>query len=496
MSVRVRFAPSPTGPLHIGAMRTALFNYLFAKKNNGKIILRIEDTDSSRCVENAQNYIQNSFKWCGISFDESPEKGGKYAPYIQSQRKEIYQYYLNKLLTTDSVYFAFDYPDEIATFKKKYKSNEGGMWSYNQQTRKKLRNSLTLSTQETKSLIEKQVPYVIRFKTPENRKLILKDLIRGTFSVETQNLDDKILIKTDGTPTYHFANVVDDFTMKISHVIRGEEWLPSLPLHVLLYEALGFDLPIFAHLPLILNPKGSGKLSKRDGDQLGFAIFPLEWIDNQTKSKSIGYKEEGYFPEAFLNMLVLLGWTPNNNQEILSLDDMIKQFELEKVHSSGAHFNIEKNKWINRQYLLKKSDEELLNLYHNYLHSIKVCPTGKDLKIIQVLKERIQFVKEIHHEGAFFYQKPKIIDEKSYEKIWNEDTQKTLQKVFDSINALDWSASSIQSYIENFSKKHSISIKKILSPIRLKLVGTLRGPAVPVIMEILGKKECLERIFN
>lgn len=497
MSIRVRFAPSPTGPLHIGSVRTALFNYLFAKKYKGKFILRIEDTDSYRFIQESQNYIQNVFKWCGISFDESPEKGGYFAPYIQSERQKIYQYHLDKLLKTNSVYFAFDTFNEIQKFKKKYESKKGKIFSYNYETRKKLRNSLTLSNKEVETLLNNNVPYVIRFKIPENKTVILHDIIRGKFSVETKNLDDKVLIKNDGTPTYHFANVVDDFTMEISHVIRGEEWLSSFPLHILLYQAFGYKIPIFAHLPLILKPigHGNGKLSKRDAYQLKYPIYPLKWIDNYTKNVLISYKELGYFPEAFLNILALLGWTPPNKQEILSLSEMINQFELSKVHKNGAHFNIEKNQWINREYLLKKSDKELLNLYRNYLTSIKVAFSEKDLKIIQILKKHVYSINEIYRQGIFFYQKPVIINEKLYNKIWKKNTSKILKKLFDYISSEEWNDLNIENSIKNFSQQYSISFTEILPAIRLKLVGNLKGPKLSIIMEILGKKECLERIF-
>lgn len=496
MNIRVRFAPSPTGPLHIGGVRTALFNYLFAKKNQGKIILRIEDTDSKRVIQNSKQYIQNTFKWCGLEFDESPEKGGPYAPYIQSQRTHIYQKYLKILLNNNSVYFAFDTPQELNNIKQQYIS-KGEIFSYNYITRKKLKNSLTLNKKETENLIKNHTPYVIRFKTPENKDIIIHDVIRNEIHINTNNIDDKILIKTNGNPTYHFANVVDDFTMKISHVIRGEEWLPSLPLHILLYQKFKWTPPIFAHLPLILNPDGSGKLSKRNYQQNTFPIFPLKWQDKNNKSY-LSYEEEGYFPEALLNILVLLGWNPSSkNQEILSLNEMIKQFKLEKIHHNGVQINIEKNKWINRQYLLKKNEKTLLIDYQKYLKSIGKIPSEKDNQIIKILKNRVSFIKDIYHEGLFFYQKPYAVNEKLYNKIWDKNTTEILKQVINFIIIeSNWKAENIKKQIENFAKSHNIKINKIFSPMRLKLVGEMKGPEIPIIMEILGKKESISRILN
>lgn len=495
MSIRVRFAPSPTGPLHIGGVRTALFNYLFAKKHQGKIILRIEDTDSNRIIKNSKKYIEETFKWCGIDFDESPEKGGPYAPYIQSQRKHIYQKYLQILIKNHSVYFAFDTPQELRNIKKIYIS-KGEIFSYNYNTRKKLKNSLTLTEKETETLIKNHVPYVIRFKTPENKNVISHDIIRNNIYIKTNNLDDKILIKMDGNPTYHFANVVDDFTMKISHVIRGEEWLPSLPLHILLYQAFKWELPIFAHLPLILNPEGSGKLSKRNYQNHQIPIFPLKWENNNNKT-FISYKEEGYLPEAFLNILALLGWTPHSkNKEIFSLDEMIEEFELEQIHNHGVHINLKKNRWINRQHLLKQNEQILLMYYQKYLKSIGEHPSKKDSQIIQILKYRVNFIKEIYHEGIFFYHKPNSIDQKLYKKIWKDNTTQILKNITSIIDESEWNASIIKKKIEDFSKLNNIQINQIFTPVRLKLVGKMKGPEIPIIMEILGKKECLERIFD
>lgn len=497
MSIRVRFAPSPTGPLHIGGVRTALFNYLFAKQNKGKIILRIEDTDTNRIVKNSKKYIEETFKWCGLNFDESPEKGGPYAPYIQSQRKNIYQKYLKILLESNAVYLAFDTPNEIENIKKKYIS-QGKFFSYNYKTRENFRNSLTLKKKEIEQLIKHHIPYVVRFKMPVNKEIIINDIIRNNISIQTNNIDDKILIKMDGNPTYHFANVVDDFTMKISHVIRGEEWLSSLPLHILLYKAFKWNPPIFAHLPLILNPEGDGKLSKRNYHKIKCPIFPLKWKEENNNQSFISYQEEGYFPQAFLNILVLLGWSPNSkNQEIISLDEMIQQFKLNNVHTNGSHINIDKNKWINRQYLLKINSKKLLKYYQEYLKSIGEYPSEKDEKIIKIFKTRVNFIKEIYYQGIFFYHKPKYIDQTLYNQIWKNDTKKILKNIIKSIiNPSEWNALTIKKKIETFSKKQNIQINKIFSPLRLKLVGKMQGPEIPIIMEILGKEECMLRIFS
>ncbi|MCB9203266.1 MAG: glutamate--tRNA ligase [Flavobacteriales bacterium] len=491
--VRVRFAPSPTGPLHIGGVRTALYNYLFAKKNNGKFILRIEDTDSSRFVEGAQQYIEESFQWCGISFDESPKLGGEYGSYIQSERTELYNKYIQNLLDTGNAYYAFDTPEELDELRKEYEK-ENRFFSYNSQERKKLKNSLNLNQEQVSKLLEEQVPYVIRFKIPENRNLVLNDIIRGTFSVDTNTLDDKVLMKADGIPTYHFANVVDDYLMKISHVIRGEEWLPSLPLHTLLYESFGWESPTFAHLPLILKPIGNGKLSKRDGDKFGFPVFPFEWKDEKTGEISQGYREQGYFADAFLNMLALLGWTPSEDKEILTLEQMIQEFDLEKVHKSGAHFNIEKTKWINKEYLQKKSTDELLKIYQKYLKNISVDTSNADRQIVEILKERVHFVHEIYQEGFFFYEQPKTLEEKSYKKVWKEDTAEIISEFLLALDNVEWNQNDIKNAITEYSKQKEIGLGRIMAPLRLLLVGEMKGPDVPVIMEILGKNEVIARI--
>ncbi|MDO5616377.1 MAG: glutamate--tRNA ligase, partial [Cruoricaptor ignavus] len=342
--VRVRFAPSPTGPLHLGGARTALYDYLFAKNQGGDFVLRIEDTDTERYVEGAEEYILNALEWCGITPDESPKHGGKYGPYRQSERRDIYDKYTAQILKTDYAYIAFDTPEELDEIRKEYEAR-GEVFAYNSFTRQRLKNSTALSETEVKKLLDENTPYVVRFKMPLDRVLSLDDIIRGRFSINTNTLDDKVLVKNDGMPTYHFANIIDDHEMEISHVIRGEEWLPSMALHILLYEAMGWEAPQFAHLSLILKPEGKGKLSKRDGDKFGFPVFPLNFTDPVTGAVSKGYKEEGYLPEAFINFLALLGWSPADDKEILSLDEMVQEFNLNKVHKAGARFSKEKAEW-------------------------------------------------------------------------------------------------------------------------------------------------------
>ena len=362
--IRVRFAPSPTGALHLGGMRTALYDYLFAKSKDGDFVLRIEDTDTARFVEGAEEYIMEALEWCGIIPDESPKKGGPYGPYRQSERRDIYDKYTEQILKTDYAYIAFDTPEELDAVRNEFEAR-GEVFAYNYQTRERLRNSISLSKEEVQQLINDKVPYVVRFKMPFDRVLNLEDIIRGKFSVNTNTLDDKVLVKNDGMPTYHFANIIDDHEMKISHVIRGEEWLPSMGLHILLYEAMGWEAPEFAHLSLILKPEGKGKLSKRDGAKFGFPVFPLDFHDKTSNEIFKGYREEGYFPEALINFLALLGWSPTEDKEILSLDEMIKEFDLHKVHKAGARFSKEKAEWFNHQYLQKKNNSELISLLKN-----------------------------------------------------------------------------------------------------------------------------------
>lgn len=494
--VRVRFAPSPTGPLHLGGVRTALYDYLFAKNKGGDFVLRIEDTDTTRYVEGAEDYIMEALEWCGIIPDESPKHGGPYAPYRQSERRAIYNQYTEQILKTDYAYIAFDTPEELETIRKEYET-KGEVFAYNNYTRNRLRNSLTLPEEEVKKLLAENTPYVVRFKMPVDRILTLEDIIRGTFSVNTDTLDDKVLVKNDGMPTYHFANIIDDHEMKISHVIRGEEWLPSLGLHILLYEAMGWEAPQFAHLSLILKPEGKGKLSKRDGDKFGFPVFPLNFTDPATGSVSKGYREEGYFPEAFINFLTLLGWSPSEDKEILSLEEMIQEFDLYKVHKAGARFSKEKAEWFNQQYLQKKTNEELLPLLKD-LSEVQAANLSDEtlLTIISLMKERATFVKDIYDNGTFFFEAPKSYDEKALKKAWNADTAQHLSALCDVLEQTDFTADTLKNAIHTFAESQSLGMGKVMMPLRLTLVGELKGPDVPDILAILGKAESLARVKN
>lgn len=494
--VRVRFAPSPTGALHLGGVRTALYDYLFAKHHGGEFVLRIEDTDTARYVEGAEDYIMNSLEWCGIIPDESPRVGGPYAPYRQSERRDIYDRYKNQILKTEHTYLAFDTPEELDAVRKEFEA-KGEVFSYNYKTRQHLKNSISLSEQEVQKLLNADTPYVVRFKMPVDRTLHLQDIIRGHFSVNTNTLDDKVLIKNDGMPTYHFANVVDDFEMKISHVIRGEEWLPSMPLHILLYEAMNWEAPEFAHLSLILKPEGKGKLSKRDGAKFGFPVFPMNFKDPETGEIWKGYKEAGYFPEAFVNMTALLGWTPANDKEIVSMEEMIAEFDLHKVHKAGARFDPQKAKWFNQEYLKMKSDQEILNLLKNEdpLKNIRIAD-DKLLKIVSLMKERASFVIDIYNEGKFFFEKPTSYDEKAVKKAWTESTSKVLGDLSAKLETSEFDSASIREVIHRFAEEHALGLGKVMMPLRLALVGELKGPDVPDIMNIIGKEETLERIAN
>ncbi|MDL1913853.1 MAG: glutamate--tRNA ligase [Bergeyella sp.] len=492
--IRVRFAPSPTGALHIGGIRTALYDYLFAKKNGGDFVLRIEDTDTSRYVEGAEDYILNALEWCGIIPDESPIKGGPYGPYRQSERRQIYDKYTQQILDSGNAYVAFDTPEELETLRKNHE-NKGEVFSYNYRTRKHLRNSLSLPEKEVKSLIEKKTPYVIRFKVPVDQTIHIRDWVREDFSVNTSMLDDKVLVKNDGMPTYHFAHVVDDHEMKISHVIRGEEWLPSLGLHLLLYEAMGWNPPEFAHLPLILKPEGKGKLSKRDGDRLGFPVFPLTFTDPTTGSVSEGYREKGYYPEAFTNFLVVLGWTPEG-KEILSRQEMIEEFDLRKVHKSGARFSKKKALWYNQEYLQQKKDEELLVEFKK----IPEVESGgysdvSLLRIISLMKPRAVFVKDLYVQGSFFFRAPDRYDEKSAKKAWGENSSDLLKDLLSLLpQTSPLCPEKIKTLLHSVVERHKTEPGKIMMPLRLALVGELKGPDVPDIITIIGLERTLERI--
>ncbi len=494
--VRVRFAPSPTGPLHIGGVRTALFNYLFAKHHQGDFVLRIEDTDQNRYVEGAEDYIIEALNWCGIPFDEGPGKEGAHGPYRQSERKALYRDYAAQLIESGKAYYAFDTPEQLDFHRKDHEA-KGKTFIYNWHNRLKLSNSLSLSEERVKEMIDSGVEYVIRFKSPQDETLVLHDLIRGEITIDTNILDDKVLFKGDGMPTYHLANIVDDHLMEISHVIRGEEWLPSLALHKLLYDAFGWDAPKFAHLPLIMKPVGKGKLSKRDGEKGGFPMFPLTW------GESIGYREAGYFPEALINFLALLGWNPGTEQELFSLDELVQAFSLERVNKSGARFDPEKAKWYNHQYLQDKTDAELANSFLKYIEqhadqfSIRTLDLEYLTKVVGLIKERASFVSDLWDLGSYFFLPPTTYNEKAVKKQWKEDTPKILSEIITLLQPLEeFGSQTIESTVKDWIVKQELSFGKVMPPLRLVIVGDLKGPHLFDIMSLLGKEESLSRISS
>jgi len=496
-TIRVRFAPSPTGPLHIGGVRTALFNYLFAKKHGGTFVLRIEDTDQTRYIANAEQYIVDALNWCNIPFDEGPGKNEKYGPYRQSERKDLYKKYADILIEKGWAYYAFDSSEQL-DFHRKNHEEQGKTFIYNWHNREKGRlvNSLVLSKEEVQQKIDAGENYVIRFKTPQDETLLMNDEIRGTIKIETNTLDDKVLFKSDGMPTYHLANIVDDHLMKITHVIRGEEWLPSMPLHVLLYKAFGWEAPKFAHLPLILKPIGKGKLSKRDGDKLGFPVFPLKYTNEQTGDVSRGYKDAGYFADAFINMLALLGWNPGTEQELFSLEELVQVFDLKRVSKSGAKFSPEKTNWFNQQYLQTKSDKELTNLYIPILSKKEISKDEKYIeKVVSFIKERAVFVSDFWNLSDFFFQTPTSYDEKAVKKAIKDDTKEVLENVIGLVKSVnDFTTENIQNTIKSWIVSNEIGFGKVMMPLRLALVGALQGPDVFEIIEMIGKEETISRI--
>lgn len=494
--VRVRFAPSPTGPLHIGGLRTALFNYLFAKKHQGDFVLRIEDTDQNRFVEGAEAYITESLNWSGIPYDEGPEKDGGYGPYRQSERKHLYKRYADELLASGKAYYAFDTSEQLDAHRKDHEAN-GKTFIYNWHNREKGRlvNSLVLSEEEVASRIASGEPYVVRFKSPQDRILELKDIVRGDMRIDTNILDDKILFKSDGMPTYHLANIVDDHLMEISHVIRGEEWLPSLALHVLLYEAFGWASPEFAHLPLILKPVGKGKLSKRDGDKLGFPVFPLEWTDPKSGDVSRGYKEDGYFAETVVNFLALLGWNPGTEQELFSLEELVSSFDLARVNKSGARFDPEKTKWFNHHYLQTKLDLELAESFQSHTSALADIDINYVALIVGLIKERATFVSDFWDLSSFFFEAPTDYNPKALKKAFKEDTADILQQVIHIITRTrEFTAQNLEAKIKGWITDQGIGFGKVMMPLRLALVGDLKGPDVFDIMFMIGKNECVKRL--
>lgn len=494
-TVRVRFAPSPTGPLHIGGVRTALYNYLFARKHKGTMILRIEDTDQSRYVPGAEEYIMESLEWCGIHIDEGVREGGPHAPYRQSERKEIYQQYALELIEKGQAYYAFDTPEELENLRKQAESGHKP-FVYNFETRLSLNNSLTRSITETENLIKSGQPYVIRFKIPEHSEVVMQDIVRGTVVVKTETLDDKVLFKSDGLPTYHLANIVDDHLMQISHVIRGEEWLPSLPLHVLLYDAFAWQPPVFAHLPLLLKPDGNGKLSKRDGDRLGFPVFPLRWVDPTSNDVSSGYRESGYFPDAFINMLAFLGWNPGTEQELFTLEELIEVFALERVNKSGAKFDPDKTRWFNHQYLQKKSPEELSALFTEELAN-KGIQAKSDLitEVVALVRERVSFVKELWDESYFFFEAPKTYDDQVVQKRWKPESALQMKEIAAILRHVElFDTVTIDEVIKNWISEKGYNTGGVMNAIRLLLVGTSKGPHLSDIMKVIGREETISRL--
>jgi len=489
--VRVRFAPSPTGPLHIGGLRTALFNYLFAKKHGGDFLLRIEDTDQNRYVKGAEEYIIEALNWCGIPFDEGPGKEGDCGPYRQSDRKNLYKDYALQLIENGHAYYAFDSAESL-DFHRKDHEEKGKTFIYNWHNRLKLLNSLSLTSEEVKAKLDSGADYVIRFKSPQDEQLVLNDIIRGEITIDTNILDDKVLFKSDGMPTYHLANIVDDHLMKITHVIRGEEWLPSMALHELLYKAFGWNAPKFAHLPLIMKPIGKGKLSKRDGEKGGFPVFPLSWNESQ------GYREVGFFPEAVVNFLALLGWNPGTEQELFSLDELVQIFSLERVNKSGARFDPEKNNWYNQQWLQRKSDEELAKIFIKQLESHKVSVDFTTVKkVVSLIKERAVFVSDFWNLSDYIFQSPTVYDDRSVKKQWKEDTPHIMQQIAQILTGITpFESANIETIIKEWISKKELSFGKVMPPLRLILVGDMKGPHLFDIMELIGKEETIKRITN
>jgi glutamyl-tRNA synthetase len=496
-NIRVRFAPSPTGPLHIGGVRTALYNYLFARQNGGKMILRIEDTDQTRFVPGAEQYIIEALTWLGIEFDEGVHVGGPFGPYRQSDRKEMYRQYSDQLIENGWAYYAFDTPEELDVIRKQYEA-EKKAFQYDASTRGKMKNSLTLPTEEVKNLLESGAAFVVRFKMPENEEIHVQDLIRGDVKVNSGLLDDKVLFKSDGMPTYHLANIVDDHLMDISHVIRGEEWLPSAPLHVMLYKAFGWEdtMPMFAHLPLLLKPDGNGKLSKRDGDRLGFPVFPLRWTDPVSGEVSSGYRESGYFPEAVVNILAFLGWNPGTEQEIFSMQQLIDAFSIERISKSGAKFDLEKAKWFNHQYLIHRDDAELAQLFQNVVAEKCVNADFERVKeVCPLVKERASFVNDLWDQAKFFFVAPESYDEQIIKKRWKEDTPTHLNRISEIIaNTQPFSKDQAHDRVMEYIQQNGLNTGQIMNCLRLSLVGAAMGPDLFAIIGILGMEETQNRI--
>lgn len=492
--VRVRFAPSPTGPLHIGGVRTALYNYLFAKKHGGTFIIRIEDTDQTRFVPGAQDYIMDALAWCGITPTEGPGIGGDYGPYIQSERKSMYREYADQLIENGHAYIAFDSSEDLTTMREQAKQMGMPNWQYNNTTRNSMKNSLTLPSDEVQRRVDAGDPYVIRMKMPRNKDIRFEDAIRSWVVVNTNNVDDKVLFKSDGMPTYHLANIVDDHLMEISHVIRGEEWLPSAPLHVMLYDAFGWEAPTFAHLPLLLKPDGNGKLSKRDGDRLGFPVFPTNWTTAEGELYS-GYRENGYFPDAFINMLAFLGWNPGTTQEIFSLNELVETFSLPRVSKAGAKFDPDKTKWFQQQYLRSTPNEELA------VQLSQILTDNSDLNslatVCGLMKERATFIEDILTEGEFLLKQPSEYDAKTVRKKWKNNAEELMIEWKATLSTLtSFDAATVETEFKAFITAKELGIGAVLPLFRLLVTGKGMGPSMFEISEFLGKDECVDRISN
>lgn len=498
-NIRVRFAPSPTGPLHIGGVRTALYNYLFAKQNGGKMILRIEDTDQTRFVPGAEAYIIESLEWLGIKFDEGVHVGGDFGPYRQSDRKPMYRQYADQLIQSGWAYYAFDNPEELDAKRKEYESQKK-TFQYDCTTRGEMKNALTLSEEDVQRRLENGDPYVIRFKFPADLNITVHDLIRGDVVMNSNLLDDKVLFKSDGMPTYHLANIVDDHFMEISHVIRGEEWLPSAPLHVMLYKAFGWEetMPQFAHLPLLLKPEGNGKLSKRDGDRLGFPVFPLDWHDPNTGELSSGYREKGYLPEAVINMLALLGWNSGTEKEIFNMEELIETFDVAHISKSGAKFNVEKAKWFNHEYIQKCSDETIADLFIPQLQEHGI-DADRDyiIKVCGMMKERINFPSELWNTCSYFFTAPTEYDPQAIKKRWKQGMTTHMKKVIEIIETVPFEYDAIhKALLDDYIVANQLNMGQIMNSFRLAIVGATVGPDMLTLVMTIGKEETLSRLHR
>ncbi len=498
--VRVRFAPSPTGGLHLGGVRTVLYNYLFARHHGGEFVLRVEDTDQTRFVEGAEDYIVKCLEWCGLNPDESPQKGGPFVPYRQSERKHLYYQYAQQLVDAGHAYYAFDTPEELERKRNDLAKdgNPGTNFQYDSSTRGSMRNSLSLNNQEILELLDKNTPYVIRIKMEHGKTITFTDMIRGEITFDTSLVDDKVLLKADGMPTYHLAVVVDDYLMKITHAFRGEEWLPSAPVHLMLWDKLGWkdSMPQWAHLPLILKPDGHGKLSKRDGDRLGFPVFAMDWYDPKTGDTTKGFKEIGFLPEAFVNMLAMLGWNPGMEQEIFSLEELVQHFSIERVHKGGAKFDYEKAKWYNQQHIHQSSDEKLLPLVKPYLteHGVNTDDAYL-LKVIALIKERCTLLPDFWDQGHFFFKTPEIKELDTIKGKWDDNKKNFFNTWTEGLKSLtDWNHTAIEHTFNDHLQQHNLKKGDILLPLRIMLVGGKYGPGVFVIAEMIGKEETVKRI--